>query len=157
MFLQIRMAFFPPHASTVQNAAASLLTIGLAEFRNVSVHILRDCDTVQSLIALQALGKTNASIVQELINLGVGTGSLQSTLQGVFKNLTSGLSAQSTSVNIPTDCIVQADNLDDIHPSDPRFTAWLQKCGQYATQWAAQNAAHGNQDWAKASNVRATW
>ena len=146
------------HSSTltVQRAALTLIGTGLRDFRNVTFHILRDCDTLESLIGLYASGKTNGSIVQELINVGVGTGSLQSSLQGVVKNLTTSLSAQSASSSVPADCITTGDMLDnqDVSPSDPRFTAWYQKCSQYITQWASTNAVTWDKDWAQASTVR---
>ena len=142
--------------TTVQRAAVGLISAGMRDFRNASHAILRDCDSLQALIALYATGKTNSSIVQELINVGVGTGSLQSSLSSVLKNLNSTLTAQSTSSTIPSDCITTGNQLDDmdVSPTDSRFTAWYQKCSQYMTQWAMKDAADWDDDWARNSNVR---
>lgn len=149
------MACLSPLASTVQSAALILISAGLYEIRNATRAILRDCDVVQSLIALQARGKTNSSIVQELINLNVGTGSLQQTLQGVFQNASASLSAQSASSNIPSECQVQAKSMDGLSFSNPNLTAWFQKCFDYVAQWAMKDLANWNQDSLKTINVRA--
>lgn len=139
---------------TVQRAAITLIVSGMRSFYSAANSVLRNCDDLESLIGLYATGRTNSSIVQELINLGVGTSSLQSTLLGVAKTINSTLSAQSTSGSIPSDCISQLDDNDDVSPTDSRFTAWYQKCSQYIGQIAMRDIAGLGNDWAKNANVR---
>ena len=139
----------------MQRAALTLIGTGLRDFHNVTWRILRNCDSLQTLIGLYASGQTNSTILQELINLGVGTSSLQSTLKGVVQNLTSSLTAQSASSSVPADCVTMGNKLDDdTDPSDASFTAWYQKCSQYVTQYIAKDAMDWDDDWAQASNVR---
>lgn len=140
----------------MQRTAVSLIGSGVRDFRNASWGILRDCHALQTLIGLNATGQTNASIVQELVNLGVGITSLQLTLQGVVTNLASSLAAQSTPANVPSDCATTANMLDELRvpPTDARFAAWFDRCSQYLTEWAIKDAAAWDQDWAQAANVR---